>query len=133
VTRAIWDCLLEEFRCVKATFVLHNFMMMDMRTRRGSAACRRVPEEKSAGCFKHGAQQCRTGGNPSGSSSPPTSSKRVLFPGNTIDYTMHNQSLLRVIHIAITVFFHLRRYVNYSYSIPSFSPFDFYFSGEGAV
>ncbi|XP_071216582.1 chemotaxis regulatory protein ChePep-like isoform X2 [Salvelinus alpinus] len=26
VTRVIWDCLLEEFRCVKATCVLRNFM-----------------------------------------------------------------------------------------------------------
>ncbi|XP_071244688.1 uncharacterized protein [Salvelinus alpinus] len=48
VTRVIWDCLLEEFRCVKATCVLRNFMRMDTRTRRGSAARRRVPEEKSA-------------------------------------------------------------------------------------
>ena len=48
MTRAIWDCLLEEFSCVKATCVLHNFMRMDTRTRRGSAAPRRVPDEKSA-------------------------------------------------------------------------------------
>ncbi|XP_055766895.1 cilia- and flagella-associated protein 251-like isoform X3 [Salvelinus fontinalis] len=48
VTRVIWDCLLEEFRCVKATCVLRNFMRMDTRTRRGSAARRRVPEEESA-------------------------------------------------------------------------------------
>jgi hypothetical protein len=48
--------------------------------------------------------------------------KRVLFPGNTIDYTMHNQRL-----------FHLLSYVNCSYSIPSFFPFDFCFSGEGTV
>jgi hypothetical protein len=34
VSRAIWDFLLEEYRCVKATCVLHNFMRMD---RRGSA------------------------------------------------------------------------------------------------
>jgi hypothetical protein len=42
---AIWDCLLEEFRLVKGNYVLHNFMRMDTRTRRGSAAHRRVPEE----------------------------------------------------------------------------------------
>ncbi|XP_055767369.1 uncharacterized protein LOC129842756 isoform X1 [Salvelinus fontinalis] len=48
VTRVIWDCLLEEFRCVKATCVLRNFMRMDTRTRRGSAARPRVPEEESA-------------------------------------------------------------------------------------
>ncbi|XP_055766989.1 uncharacterized protein LOC129844858 isoform X1 [Salvelinus fontinalis] len=48
VTRVIWDCLLEEFRCVKATCVLRNFMRMNTRTRRGSAAHRRVPEEESA-------------------------------------------------------------------------------------
>ncbi|XP_055767304.1 uncharacterized protein LOC129842700 [Salvelinus fontinalis] len=48
VTRVIWDCLLEEFRCVKATCVLRNVMTMDTRTRRGSAARRRVPEEESA-------------------------------------------------------------------------------------
>ncbi|XP_055770088.1 cilia- and flagella-associated protein 251-like isoform X3 [Salvelinus fontinalis] len=35
VTKVIWDCLLEEFRCVKATCVLRNFMRMDTRTRRG--------------------------------------------------------------------------------------------------
>ncbi|KAK6318088.1 hypothetical protein J4Q44_G00113790 [Coregonus suidteri] len=48
VTRAIWDCLLGEFRHVKATCVLHEFMRMDTRTRRGSAARRRLPEERSA-------------------------------------------------------------------------------------
>ncbi|XP_055767336.1 uncharacterized protein LOC129842730 isoform X2 [Salvelinus fontinalis] len=48
VTRVIWDCLLEECRCVKATCVLRNFMTMETRTRRGSAARRRVPEEESA-------------------------------------------------------------------------------------
>ncbi|KAM9492790.1 uncharacterized protein ACWYII_004501 isoform 2-T2 [Salvelinus alpinus] len=48
VTRVTWDCLLEQFRCVKATCVLRNFMRMDTRTRRGSAARRRVPEEESA-------------------------------------------------------------------------------------
>ncbi|KAM9492779.1 uncharacterized protein ACWYII_004489 isoform 3-T3 [Salvelinus alpinus] len=48
VTRVIWDCLLEELRCVKATCVLRNFMRMDTRTRRGSTARRRVPEEESA-------------------------------------------------------------------------------------
>jgi hypothetical protein len=65
-----------------------------------------------------------------GRSSPPTSMKRVLFPGNTIDNTKHNQML---IHIEIRVFFHLLSYVNCSCSIPSFSPFTFYLSGEGAV
>ncbi|XP_071216440.1 uncharacterized protein [Salvelinus alpinus] len=48
VTRVIWDCLLEECRCVKVTCVLRNFMRMDKRTRKGSAARRRVPEEESA-------------------------------------------------------------------------------------
>ena len=48
VTRAIWDCLLGEFRCVKATCVLHNFIRMDTRTRRGSAARRRMLEGRSA-------------------------------------------------------------------------------------
>ncbi|KAM9490909.1 uncharacterized protein ACWYII_003338 [Salvelinus alpinus] len=48
VTRVIWDCLLEEFRCVKATCVLRNFMRMDSRTRRGSTARRHVPEEEPA-------------------------------------------------------------------------------------
>jgi hypothetical protein len=75
-------------------------------------------------------------------SSPPTSSKRVLFPGNTIDYAQPNyaqldyaqpKALLRAIHIAVKVLFHLLSYVNCSYSIHSISPFDFYFSCEGAV
>jgi hypothetical protein len=43
------------------------------------------------------------------------------------------KALLRAIHIALRVFIHLLSYVSCSYSIPIFSPFDFYFSGEGAV
>jgi hypothetical protein len=97
VTRAIWDCILGEFRCVKANCVLHNFMRMDTRTRRGSAARRRVPEEKSAALL----DVARMGSNNAAReaipvqrrSSSPTSLKRVVFTGNTIDYTMHNQIL----------------------------------------
>ncbi|XP_064871877.1 uncharacterized protein LOC135569003 [Oncorhynchus nerka] len=85
--------------------------------RRGSAARRRVPEEesaalqegicssspcprggvcRSAGCFKDGLQQRSKRGNPCvGDFQSPTSSKRVLFPGNTVDYTMHNQRLFK--------------------------------------
>ena len=95
VTRAIWVCLREEFWCVKATCVLHNFMRMDMRTSWGSAARRHVPEERSAALqnvSRRGANS--TGGNPCAGELPfPTPSKRVLFPGNTIDYTMLNQML----------------------------------------
>ena len=87
VTRAIWDCLLEEFRHVKVTYVLHNFMRMDTRNRRGSAVRYRVPEEKSAALqevLKMGSKQHSKRQSVCGISSSPTSSKRVLFPGNTM-------------------------------------------------
>ncbi|KAK6324292.1 hypothetical protein J4Q44_G00066310 [Coregonus suidteri] len=63
-----------------------SIMRMDMRTRRGPAALQDVS--------RMGGQQRSTGGNPcAGRSTPRTSSKRVLFPSNTKDYTIHNQRL----------------------------------------
>lgn len=137
VTRAIWDCLLEEFRCVKATCVLHNFMRMDTRTRRGSAARRRVPEEESAALQ----DVSRMGSNNAAREAIRVQEifTSYFFKEGAVPWQHHRlhyaqpKALLRAIHIAIRVFFHLLSYVNCSYSIPSFSPFDFYFSGEGAV
>ncbi|KAK6303000.1 hypothetical protein J4Q44_G00273550 [Coregonus suidteri] len=56
----------------------------------------------------------------------------VPWQHHRLPYAQPN-ALLRAIHMAIRVFFYLLSYVNCSYYIPSFSPFDFYFSGEGAV
>jgi hypothetical protein len=70
-------------------------MRMDTRNRRGSAALRRVPEEESAALqdiSRRGPTTQQARQSVCGRSSPSTS-KRVLFPGNTIDYTMHNQRL----------------------------------------
>lgn len=137
VTRVIWDCLLEEFRCVKATCVLRNFMRMDTRTRRGSAARRRVPEEESAALQ----DVSRMGSNNAAREAIRVQEifTSYFFKEGAVPWQHHRlhyaqpKALLRAIHIAIRVFFHLLSYVNCSYSIHSFSPFDFYFSGEGAV
>uniref|UniRef100_A0A4W5LL30 Uncharacterized protein n=1 Tax=Hucho hucho TaxID=62062 RepID=A0A4W5LL30_9TELE len=122
---------------VKATCVLHNFMRMDTRTKRGSAARRRVPEEKSAAL-----QDISSMG--SNNAAREAIRVREIFTSYFFEegavpwqhYRLHYaqpKACLRSIHIAITVFFHLLSYVNCSYSIPNFFPFDFYFSGEGAV
>jgi hypothetical protein len=118
VTRVIWDCLLEEFRCVKATCVLRNFMRMDTRTRRGSAARRRVPEEESAALQDVSRM---------GSNNAAREAIRVheiftsyFFKEGALPwqhYRLHYaqpKALLRAIHIAIRVFFHLLSYVNCS-------------------
>ena len=126
---------------MRDTRVLHKFMRMDTRTdtrtRRGSAACRRVPGEKSAALQ----DVSRMGSN---NAAREAICEREIFISyffeegavpwqhNRLHYAQP-KAILRAIHIAIRVFFHLLSYVNCSYSIPSFSPFDFYFSGEGAV
>ena len=127
---------------MKATFVLHNFMRMAHEDQEGdlqlSAAC----QERGLllGRMLHGCGPTTQHGRQSvcGRSSPPTSSKRVMFPDNTLFHRLHYaqpKALLRVIHIVIRIFFHLHvlSYVNCNYSIPCFSPFDFYVSGEGVV
>ena len=132
VTRAIWDCILGEFRCVKANCVLHNFMRMDTRTRRGSAARRRVPEEKSAALL----DVARMGSNNAAREAICVQEIFIsyFFEEAGVHWWHHRlhyaqpNPLLRAIHIAIRVLFHLLSYVNCSYSIQSF-----YFSGEGAV
>ena len=137
VTMAIWDCLLEEFRYLEATSVLHNFMRVDSRTRKGSASRHHVPEEKSAALQDVSRME-------SNNTAGEVVSVQEIFTSYFLEegavpwqhHRLHYappEALFRAIHIAIWVFFHLLSYVNCSYSIPSFSPFDFYFSGEGAV
>jgi hypothetical protein len=106
-------------------------MRMDMRTRRGLASCHRVPQERSAALQ----DVARMGAN---NAALEEICVREIFTSFFFEegavplqhYRLHYakpEAHLRAIHIAVIVFFHLLSYVNCSYSIPSFSPFDFYF------
>ncbi|KAK6314528.1 hypothetical protein J4Q44_G00159870 [Coregonus suidteri] len=109
---------------------------MDTRTRSGSEACCHVPEERSAALQ----DVSRMGANNAAREAIRVQEifTSYFFEESAVPWQHHRlhyaqpKALLRAIHIAIRAFFHLLSYVNCSYSIPSFSPFDFYFSVKQA-